>query len=129
MFSEYSLNTPSMFLECSLNVCCQGGISRKGISTERTFSAITAWPLLRAKCEELAQALSEDMHREGLWAKTLTLKLKTTDFQVKTASLVGEFTRGTLEGSQCMQLMVEPFCCTGISTLTIIMINNHYYDD
>eukprot|EP00959_Pyramimonas_sp_CCMP1952_P072425 1512846-Pyramimonas_sp.AAC.1 len=46
------------------------------------LSLVRVWP----QCEELAQSLSEDMREKGLWAKTLTLKLKGTDFQVMIVS-------------------------------------------
>ena len=32
--------------------------------------------------EELAEMLSADMQKEGLWGQTLTLKLKTASFEV-----------------------------------------------
>ena len=53
------------------------GVGRKGMGKERTFQAIEAWPDLKAKCEEIAHALAEDMLSEGLKAKTLTLKVRT----------------------------------------------------
>lgn len=39
---------------------------------------------LEAKCAELAEHLAADMAREGLRAKTLTLKLKLTSFELRT---------------------------------------------
>ena len=48
---------------------------------------LTAHAPLGSQCEELAHSLSEDMQEKGLWAKTLTLKLKSTDFQVPSPAL------------------------------------------
>lgn len=56
---------------------------RKSMSCERTFAAISREGDLLRKLEELAAHLVEDMAREGLQGKTLTLKLKTTAFEVR----------------------------------------------
>ncbi|KAL3138793.1 hypothetical protein ABBQ32_005635 [Trebouxia sp. C0010 RCD-2024] len=62
----------------------EGEVSRKGISCERTFAAISSTADLEAKCAEIAEHLAGDMAREDLKGKTLTLKLKTTAFEVRT---------------------------------------------
>jgi hypothetical protein len=59
-----------------------GGLDRKSVSTERTFPALHTVKELRAKCSEIARALSEDLQACGVEGKTLTLKLKMTDFSV-----------------------------------------------
>ncbi len=41
-----------------------------------------AWPLVQ--CSELAEKLAEDVESEGLKGRTVTLKLKTTNFEVRT---------------------------------------------
>ena len=41
-----------------------------------------AW--LRLQCSELAEKLAEDVESEGLKGRTVTLKLKTTTFEVRT---------------------------------------------
>jgi hypothetical protein len=56
--------------------------SARSISKERTFQATGSWPQLEAICSKLAHALAEEMHANSLKAKTLTLKLKQSDFQV-----------------------------------------------
>ncbi|KAI5409300.1 hypothetical protein KIW84_054927 [Lathyrus oleraceus] len=76
---------------------------RKSISNERTFSATEDEVLLQKKLDkclvilnhkkdepcklmfavELAEMLSTDMQKEGLHGRTLTLKLKTTSFEVR----------------------------------------------
>ncbi|KAK3607913.1 hypothetical protein CHS0354_036739 [Potamilus streckersoni] len=57
---------------------------RKSISTERTFRELSKPSDLYDLCRELCQALSEDLHEEGLKGKTVGIKLKTVAFEVKT---------------------------------------------
>ncbi|GAQ82213.1 putative DNA repair protein [Klebsormidium nitens] len=56
---------------------------RKSLSTERTFNTISRDADLINKLHEIAASLAGDMAREGLHAKTLTLKLKTSRFEVR----------------------------------------------
>ncbi|XP_030550396.1 DNA polymerase kappa isoform X2 [Rhodamnia argentea] len=56
---------------------------RKSISNERTFPATDSEALLYQKLE----LLSSDMQKEGLHGRTLTLKLKTSSFEVRTRAL------------------------------------------
>eukprot|EP00775_Hariotina_reticulata_P011310 gene11310-11460_t len=58
-------------------------LHRKGISCERTFAALKDPAPLQAMAESLVQHLADDMASEDIEAKTLTLKLKTTAFEVK----------------------------------------------
>ncbi|XP_057450333.1 DNA polymerase kappa [Lotus japonicus] len=60
---------------------------RKSISTERTFSATEDEALLYKRLAEVAQMLSTDMQKEGLCGRTLTLKLKTASFEVRTRAV------------------------------------------
>ncbi|RYR10052.1 hypothetical protein Ahy_B05g078518 [Arachis hypogaea] len=60
---------------------------RKSISNERTFSATEDEVLLYKKLAELAEMLSTDMQKEGLCGRTLTLKLKTSSFEVRTRAM------------------------------------------
>ncbi|XP_031129214.1 DNA polymerase kappa isoform X3 [Ipomoea triloba] len=60
---------------------------RKSMSNERTFSATGDETLLYKKLEELAEMLSAEMEQEGLCGRTLTLKLKTASFEVRTRAL------------------------------------------
>lgn len=60
---------------------------RKSISNERTFQATDNEALLYQKIDELAEMLSSDMQKEGLHGRTLTLKLKTSSFEVRTRAL------------------------------------------
>ncbi|CAG9464882.1 unnamed protein product [Pedinophyceae sp. YPF-701] len=65
----------------------EGLPNRKGMSVERTFKAIYTAAQMEAKLDELAGTLAEHMAREGLRARTLTLKLKTAKFQVRTRAV------------------------------------------
>ncbi|KAK2974476.1 hypothetical protein RJ640_018641 [Escallonia rubra] len=60
---------------------------RKSISNERTFSATENEAFLYQKLVELADMLSADMEKESLYGRTLTLKLKTASFEVRTRAL------------------------------------------
>ncbi|XP_009760130.1 DNA polymerase kappa [Nicotiana sylvestris] len=60
---------------------------RKSISNERTFSATEDEALLFQKLVDLSEMLSADMIKEGLFGRTLTLKLKTISFEVRTRAV------------------------------------------
>ncbi|KAL2460330.1 DNA/RNA polymerase superfamily protein [Abeliophyllum distichum] len=60
---------------------------RKSISNERTFSATKDEASLYQKLVDLAEMLSNDMKKEGLCGRTLTLKLKTSSFEVRTRAV------------------------------------------
>ncbi|KAI7738077.1 hypothetical protein M8C21_010289 [Ambrosia artemisiifolia] len=61
--------------------------SRKSMSNERTFSATKDETFFHQKLVELSEMLSADMEKERLHGRTLTLKLKTASFEVKTRAL------------------------------------------
>ena len=60
---------------------------RKSIGTETTFAEISEPEKLLAMCDKLCQSLAEDMKKEKLKGKTVTIKLKTVNFEVKSRSL------------------------------------------
>ncbi|KAI4298561.1 hypothetical protein L6164_032107 [Bauhinia variegata] len=60
---------------------------RKSISNERTFSATEDEAHLYKILADLAEMLSADMQKEGLCGRTLTLKLKTASFEVRTRAM------------------------------------------
>ncbi|KAJ3685530.1 hypothetical protein LUZ61_014694 [Rhynchospora tenuis] len=60
---------------------------RKSISTERTFTATSDTILLFQKLADIAETLSSDMQKENLWGRNLTLKLKTSSFEVRTRAV------------------------------------------
>lgn len=65
----------------------EGGGPRKSLGTETTFSEINQPSELYNVCEELCQAVVKTLKSEGLKGRTVTMKLKTVKFEVKTRSL------------------------------------------
>ncbi|KAL5561378.1 hypothetical protein UlMin_031125 [Ulmus minor] len=97
IFALFSHSSADFFLSVGLGL---GGTERpevrlrKSISNERTFSATGDEALLYRKLEEIAEMLSSDMQKEGLCGRTLTLKLKTAAFEIRTRAV-------TLQKSIC----------------------------
>ncbi|KAG9144845.1 hypothetical protein Leryth_018973 [Lithospermum erythrorhizon] len=60
---------------------------RKSMSTERTFTATKNEAFLYQKLVDLSESLSTDLKEEGLSGRTLTLKLKTASFEVRTRAV------------------------------------------
>uniref|UniRef100_A0ACD6A5E2 Uncharacterized protein n=1 Tax=Avena sativa TaxID=4498 RepID=A0ACD6A5E2_AVESA len=63
---------------------------RKSMSCERTFSATDNSSLLFEKLDNLAENLADDMQKECLKGRTLTLKLKTAAFEVRTRAATAQ---------------------------------------
>ena len=92
LFSPTSLD---FFLQCGMGVGATlhapqpspGDVGRKGISAERTFRPISARADLEAKLAEIAKKLGEEMQKERLQARTVTLKIKLTTFEVRTRAV------------------------------------------
>uniref|UniRef100_A0A4W5L251 DNA polymerase kappa n=1 Tax=Hucho hucho TaxID=62062 RepID=A0A4W5L251_9TELE len=57
---------------------------RKSMSTERTFGEMSALEEQFSLCRQLCQDLAQDLQKEALKGKTVTLKLKNVNFEVKT---------------------------------------------
>ncbi|XP_020345790.1 DNA polymerase kappa-like isoform X2 [Oncorhynchus kisutch] len=57
---------------------------RKSMSTERTFGEMVALEEQSSLCRQLCQDLAQDLQKEALKGKTVTLKLKNVNFEVKT---------------------------------------------
>ncbi|KAK9711333.1 hypothetical protein K7432_007912 [Basidiobolus ranarum] len=66
----------------SVNVSSES--TRKSISVERTFPEINTLPKLQSKLDELTVNLAQDMDDENIEGKTVTLKIKTVNFEVLT---------------------------------------------
>lgn len=67
---------------------------RKSISTETTFKGTSDRTTLFKLSADLCHELADDMQRKDILGKVLTLKIKTTDFQIKTrAQTLTEATR------------------------------------
>jgi DNA polymerase kappa len=60
----------------------QSNVKRKGISHERTFSPGETWLELNCRLEDIARMLAKDMKKEGIWARTISLKIKQHTFDV-----------------------------------------------
>ncbi|KAI3445883.1 hypothetical protein Pfo_002548 [Paulownia fortunei] len=60
---------------------------RKSISNERTFSPTEDEASIHQKIVDLSENLSFDMKKQGLRGRTLTLKLKTSCFEVRTRAV------------------------------------------
>lgn len=89
----FLLHSPVSFrflIEVSLglgNTCIATDSKRKSIGTETTFSEISKPDELLGMCDKLCQSLVEDMKGQKLKGKTVTIKLKTVNFEVKSRSL------------------------------------------
>ncbi|XP_077601114.1 DNA polymerase kappa-like [Stigmatopora nigra] len=57
---------------------------RKSMSTERTFKELNKPEEQLSLCRELCEDLAQDLKKEDLKGKTITLKLKNVNFEVKT---------------------------------------------
>mmetsp|Transcript_20594 Transcript_20594/g.35006 ORF Transcript_20594/g.35006 Transcript_20594/m.35006 type:complete len:830 (-) Transcript_20594:44-2533(-) len=64
-------------------------VTRKSLGCERTYSAkgISDGKEIQIKIHQICEQVAADMQSEGLWARTVTLKLKTTTFELLTRSL------------------------------------------
>ncbi|XP_032532846.1 DNA polymerase kappa isoform X1 [Chiroxiphia lanceolata] len=84
LFSEISWRN---FLDISLGLGSthlEKDGERKSMSTERTFSEINRAEDQYSLCQELCRDLAQELQKEGLKGKTVTLKLKNVNFEVKT---------------------------------------------
>ncbi|VCX40259.1 unnamed protein product [Gulo gulo] len=57
---------------------------RKSMSVERTFNEISKAEEQYSLCQELCSELAQDLQKEGLKGRTVTIKLKNVNFEVKT---------------------------------------------
>ena len=80
---------------------------RKSISTETTFKGTSDSQVLLNMCSDLCQELAKDMEKRDLFGKVFTLKIKTTNFEVRTrAHSLLEHTRDpVLMTSACHRLL------------------------
>ncbi|XP_040898339.1 DNA polymerase kappa [Toxotes jaculatrix] len=70
---------------------------RKSMSTERTFKELSKAEEQFSLCRELCEDLAEDMKKEDLKGKTVTLKLKNVNFEVKTRALTLPYAVATVD--------------------------------
>ncbi|XP_054434473.1 DNA polymerase kappa isoform X2 [Pteronotus mesoamericanus] len=57
---------------------------RKSVSVERTFSEISKAEEQYSLCQELCGELAQDLQKKGLKGRTVTIKLKNVNFEIKT---------------------------------------------
>ncbi|KFQ59077.1 DNA polymerase kappa, partial [Pelecanus crispus] len=84
LFSEASWRN---FLDISLGLGSthlEKDGERKSMSTERTFNEINTAEDQYSLCRELCRDLAQELQKERLKGKTVTLKLKNVNFEVKT---------------------------------------------
>ncbi|KFQ35405.1 DNA polymerase kappa, partial [Mesitornis unicolor] len=97
LFSEASWRN---FLDISLGLGSthlEKDGERKSMSTERTISEVNTTEDQYSLCRELCRDLAQDLQREGLKGKTVTLKLKNVNFEVKTRASTVLFSVSTEE--------------------------------
>ncbi|XP_052016024.1 DNA polymerase kappa isoform X2 [Apodemus sylvaticus] len=70
---------------------------RKSMSVERTFSEISKTEEQYSLCQELCAELARDLQKEGLKGRTVTIKLKNVNFEVKTRASTVPSTISTAE--------------------------------
>ncbi|KAG5841209.1 hypothetical protein ANANG_G00197140 [Anguilla anguilla] len=84
LFSEVSWHH---FLQISLGLGSthiERDNERKSMSTERTFGEMSSAEEQYDLCRELCRDLAQDLQKEDLKGKTVTVKLKNVNFEVKT---------------------------------------------
>ena len=88
LFSEISFN---YFIRIALGIGStvikddgEDSSGRKSMSTETTFRDTSDKAALMETCSKLCFDLSEDLQKKGLKGRSVTLKIKSHDFQVKT---------------------------------------------
>lgn len=57
-------------------------LNRKGISRERTFRPGDTWSEINNRLEDIARMLAKDMEKENVFARTVSLKVKLSTFDV-----------------------------------------------
>lgn len=84
---------------------------RKSISNETTFSGTSDREVLAKLVQSLCQELKSDMARKGFYGKVFTLKMKTTDFEVRTrAQTLHEYTQDeVVMNSVALKLLSNEF--------------------
>ncbi|XP_034547629.1 DNA polymerase kappa [Notolabrus celidotus] len=70
---------------------------RKSMSTERTFKELSKVEEQFSFCRELCEDLAADMKKEDLKGKTVTLKLKNVNFEVKTRAMTMPYAVATVD--------------------------------
>lgn len=77
-----SMGTGGMMFRDSFGSESDSG--RKSLSCERTFTGTSDLGFLQNLCKRLSSEVEKDLKSAGLTAKTITLKIKTVEYDVKT---------------------------------------------
>uniref|UniRef100_UPI00358F281B DNA polymerase kappa-like isoform X1 n=1 Tax=Myxine glutinosa TaxID=7769 RepID=UPI00358F281B len=97
LFSETSARH---FLAISLGIGAtrlERNSERKSMSTERTFSEISKPEELYSLCQKLCSDLAKEVQEAGLQGRTVTLKIKNINFEVKTRAVSSPSTMSSEE--------------------------------
>lgn len=88
LFHLFSEKTAPWLLHTSLAIQeVREATERKSFSRERTFQNLSGQDELEKMCARVCGYLAEDMQEAGVGARNLTLKLKCSDFSVRTRSV------------------------------------------
>lgn len=87
LFGIFPYASADFFVRAALGLATKRvkntGNLRKSISRENTFRDFYSEEEILQKCQEVSADLAEELESHKLQAKTITLKLKTIDFEVK----------------------------------------------
>ncbi|MCL7022537.1 hypothetical protein MKW94_030264 [Papaver nudicaule] len=90
LYALFSSSSSDFFLSAAMGLGktdAPEGRLRKSMSSERTFSATGDEAKLYEKLANISETLSSEMQKEGLYGRTLTLKLKTDSFEVRSRAV------------------------------------------
>ncbi|XP_026391442.1 DNA polymerase kappa isoform X1 [Papaver somniferum] len=90
LYALFSSSSSDSFLSAAMGLGktdAPEGRLRKSMSSERTFSATGDEAKLYEKLANISETLSTEMQKEGLYGRTLTLKLKTASFEVRSRAV------------------------------------------
>jgi len=80
-------SSPSLFLSFNQLYYNNRTRTNRSVSTERTFSHTSDPTILYQICHQLSLSLAETLEKKSLEGKTLTLKLKTSNFETRSRSI------------------------------------------
>ncbi|KAI3903327.1 hypothetical protein MKW98_031981 [Papaver atlanticum] len=90
LYALFSSSSSDFFLSAAMGLGktdAPEGRLRKSMSSERTFSATGDEAKLYEKLANISETLSAELQKEGLYGRTLTLKLKTASFEVRSRAV------------------------------------------
>ncbi|KAI3953276.1 hypothetical protein MKX01_042271 [Papaver californicum] len=90
LYALFSSSSSDFFLSAAMGLGktdAPEGRLRKSMSSERIFTATGDEAKLYEKLANISETLSTEMQKEGLYGRTLTLKLKTASFEVRSRAV------------------------------------------